>query len=449
MYNNNETIYAPLTIKGRCSVYVIRISGKATLECLKILGVKKELKHREATVCNLKDYLNNNENLDEALLIYFKGPNSFTGEDVCEINLHCSDYIIQRVFKILSSIKNVRLAEHGEFSRRAFLNGKIDLMQAESIVDLIDSKTELQHKKALEQLKGKNSKFYDDLRTKILDILSNLEALIDFPEDEIDPTIINLAENKVFDIINFIENILNDNNTGKKIKDGIKISIIGEPNAGKSSLLNYLSGEDIAIVSDIAGTTRDILSTTINIDGIPVILYDTAGIRITEDPIEKEGVNRAIKNAKDTDLKILMLDPNNLNINENILNLIDKDTIIVVNKIDIFNIDINNIKNLFPDNKILQISVNKEININLLLEEISNFIQKNITPYTDTFITNERYRVELSNALDNLKNINFSMPIEIISELVRKSAFYVGRITGVINSEEILNNIFSKFCIGK
>lgn len=449
MYNNRETIYAPLTIKGKCSVYVIRVSGVDTIRCLKILGIRKELEHRKATICNIKDYLNNNENLDEALIIYFKGPNSFTGEDVCEISLHCSEYIIERIFKILSSIENVRLAEHGEFSRRAFLNGKIDLMQAESIVDLIDSKTELQHKKALEQLKGKNSKFYDDLREKILDILSNLEALIDFPEDDIDPTIINMAKNKVDNITNFINDILNDNNVGKRIKNGISISIIGEPNAGKSSLLNYLSGEDIAIVSDIAGTTRDILHTSLNIKGIPVTLYDTAGIRVTDDVIEKEGVNRAIRNAENADLKILLIDPNNININKNILNLIDENTLIVINKIDIKEANIDSIRNLFSDKKIITISIKEEININLLISEIENFIQKNITPYMDTVVTNERYRIELQNSSKYLESIDFDMPIEIISELVRKSAFCIGKITGVINSDDILNNIFSKFCIGK
>lgn len=445
MYDKSKTIYAPLTIYGKCSVYVVRISGINTLRCLEVLGVKKKLIHRQATVCDIKD---GDALLDEALVTYFTGPNSFTGEDVCEICLHCSEYIIKRVFKILSSVENVRLAEHGEFSRRAFLNGKIDLMQAESIPDLIDSKTELQHKKALEQLKGKNSKFFEDLRQKILDILTNLEALIDFPEDDIDPVLIENAKNKVDVLINFISKILCDNNAGNKLKSGINISIIGEPNAGKSSLLNYISGEDVAIVSDIAGTTRDILYKSLYIKGVPVTFYDTAGIRETNDKIENEGVNRAIKNANDADLKILLVEPHNLNINKNILNLVDEKTLIVVNKIDeVQNID--GVKKFFPDKEILTISVKNGINIDVLMNKIEMLISKNITPYTDTMITNERYRSELINSLNALKAIDFSMPIEIVAEYVRKAGVFVGKITGVINSDEVLNNIFSKFCIGK
>ncbi len=445
MYNQGETIYAPLTVYGKCSIYVIRISGTKTLDCLKMLGVLKKLQHRQATVCDIND---GNSLLDEALITYFSAPNSFTGEDVCEICLHCSEYIIKRVFEILSSIKNVRLAEHGEFSRRAFLNGKIDLMQAESIPDLIDSKTELQHRKALEQLKGKNSKFYENLRQKILDILTNLEVLIDFPEDDIDPSLMNNANVKVNNTIEYIENLLNDNNASSKLKNGVNISIIGEPNAGKSSLLNYISGEDVAIVSDIAGTTRDILHKSLYINGIPVTFYDTAGIRATDDKVENEGVNRAIQNARNSDLKILLIEPHNLNINQNILDLVDSKTLVVVNKIDeVKNID--NVKNIFPDKEILTISVKNGTNICDLMNNIETFINRNITPYTDTMITNERYRIELMNSLNMLKSIDFSAPIEIISEYVRRASFFIGKITGIINTDDVLNSIFSKFCIGK
>lgn len=441
-----DTIVAPLTIKGKCSIYVIRISGDKTLECLKKLGINKNLKHKEATLCNLM-YEKNNI-LDKALLIYFKNPNSFTGEDVCELNLHCSTYIINNVFRILLSINNVRMAENGEFSKRAFLNGKLDLMQAESIVDLVNSETELQHKQAIKQLEGKNSKFFEDLRQNILDISSNLEAIIDFPEDDIDTNIINSIESKIKGVIVDINNILNDNRTGEKIKNGLNISIIGEPNVGKSTFFNFLAKKDIAITSNIAGTTRDILHASLDINGIIVNFYDTAGIRKTNNLIEKEGVKRAVKNAEESDLRILLLSPENININNDIKKLINKDTIVILNKIDLIdNNEYEKIKTIFP--KIFGISLKNNINTDYILSSIKEYIENIITPYVGTNITQERYRVELNKAKEYLQKINFNLPIEIIAENVRSANFAIGKITGYINTEEILNNIFSKFCIGK
>lgn len=446
-----ETIFAPLTIKGNCSVYLIRISGTLVKNCLLELGIRKKLEHKKATVCHLQD--KNNKLLDEALITYFQAPNSFTGEDICEINLHCSNYIINSVFKILSSINNVRIAENGEFSKRAFLNNKLDLTQAEAIVDLIHSETELQHKQAMKQLQGENSKFFTNLRESIINILSNIEAIIDFPEDDIDINLINLLENKINMIIEVIKNILNDNNVGQKIKNGLHISIIGEPNVGKSSLLNYLAKKDLAIVSNIAGTTRDIIEVSIDIAGLPVIISDTAGIRETNNSIEKEGIKRALKNIENADLKILLINSEKININDKIKKLIDKNTIILLNKIDLKSkqktekiyelIDKNNVYN------VLEVSIRNNINMNLLIDEIKGFIEKNITPFSNTNITQERHKIELLNAVNYLTNINFNMPIEIIAENIRLASVSIGKITGHINTEEILNNIFSKFCIGK
>lgn len=441
-----STIFAPLTLKGLCSVYVIRISGNESLKCLNVLGVKKLLTPQKATLCKIKD--KNNQILDEALVIYFKAPHSFTGEDVVEINLHCSNYIISKVFSILSSIEDVRMAERGEFSKRAFLNNKIDLMQAESIVDLINAETEMQHKLAINQLQGKNSNFYNNLRQKIVEILALLEAFIDFPEEDIPQDMQDEILTKISNIKQEIQQNLNDNNVGEKIRDGFHISIIGEPNAGKSTLLNYLSKRDIAIVSDIAGTTRDIIEVSLNIAGIPVILYDTAGIRETEDIIEKEGVKRAIRNANTADIKILVIDSNNLNIDKNIIDLIDKNTIILLNKIDLLN-NKNIDKNIFKDAEILEISLKDKINLDKFLDILKNKLESIVSPNINTTITNERYRNELEKALEYLKLFDFNIPVEINAENIRMSADCIGRITGKINSDEILDNIFSKFCIGK
>ena len=432
-----DTIFAPLTIKGNCSLYVIRVSGKKVKECLDVFKINKELKHREATFCVLKD--DNNQILDEAILIYFQAPHSFTGEDVLELNLHCSNYIITKVIEMLSSIDGVRMAERGEFSKRAFLNNKIDLMQAESIVALIKSETELQHKLAIQQLQG----------NQILEILSLLEAYIDFPEEDIPTNIINEINDKVENIIKLIEKNLDDKKVGEKIKDGFHIAIIGEPNTGKSTLLNYLSKRDIAIVSNIAGTTRDIIEVNLDINGIPVILYDTAGIRKTDDVIESEGVKRAINKAKQADLKILLLSIDNMNINEEIAKLIDNETIILLNKIDLQEkVELNNIKNINTNN-IIKIYLKDEINLDNFIKILQDKLESIISPNIDTTITNERYRQELIKALQYLQEFNFDNPIEINAENIRGSAECIGRITGKINSDEILNNIFSKFCIGK
>lgn len=438
-----DTIFAPLTIKGNCSIYTIRISGNLVLDCLKFLGIKKTLKHREATLCTIKD--KDGTPVDEALIVYFRAPNSFTGEDVCEISLHCSSYIISKVSQMLLAIDGVRLAERGEFSKRAFLNGKIDLMQAESILDLIKSETALQHKLAINQLRGINSNFYENLRKKVVEILSILEAFIDFPEEDIPQDLENEINLKVENLIKDIEKNLNDNKVGEKIRDGFHIAIIGEPNSGKSTLLNFLSKRDIAIVSDIAGTTRDVIEVNLDINGIPVILYDTAGIRKTNDIIESEGVKRAIEKAKNADLKILVVSIDNQNINQEILDLVDENTIILLNKIDL-----KQDKSIFDKfNNVLEISLKNNINLDKFINLLQEKLEKIVSPNLDTTITNERYRQELINALKYLKLFNFQNPIEINAENIRMTGNCIGRITGKINSDEILDNIFSKFCIGK
>ena len=442
-----STIFAPLTLKGLCSVYVLRISGNKTLECLQKLGIKKELIPQKATVCKIKN--TNGELLDEALVVYFKAPHSFTGEDVAEISLHCSNYIIKQVFSILSSVDNVRLAERGEFSKRAFLNNKIDLMQAESIVDLINAETEIQHKLAIEQLSGRNSNFYNDLRRKVVEVLSILEAFIDFPEEEIPQELEGEILAKVSKIKTDIKNNLNDDKIGERIRDGFKISIIGEPNAGKSTLLNYLSNRDIAIVSDIAGTTRDIIEVNLDIAGIPVVIYDTAGIRETNDIIEREGVKRAIANANTSDIKILVVDSTNIELSQSVLDLIDNNTIILLNKIDLLEAGYIIDKNIFKDSTVIEISITNKLNLDNFLDVLQNKLENMVSPHINTTITNERYRQELLKALDYLELFDFNMPIEINAENIRMVADCIGRITGRVSSDEILGNIFSKFCIGK
>lgn len=447
-----DTIFAPLTVFGKGSIYVIRISGDRLYSCLDALGINKKLEDRKATLCKLKD--ESGGLLDEALLILFKAPNSFTGEDVCEINIHCSKYIIDKVFNILSGIDGVRLAERGEFSKRAFLNNKFDLLQAESIADLVNSKTKLQHKKAIEQLAGRNSGIFSGLRNEIVDILANTEALIDFPEEEdINyQDITGTIAKKTNLVIEKIEKILADNRCGQKINDGLNISIIGKPNVGKSTFLNFIAKKDVAIVSDIAGTTRDIIQVSVDIAGIPVTFYDTAGIRETKDTIESEGVRRAINNAKDADFRILMLEPNDIAIDDSLKDILNENTIILLNKIDMLETGekVDNIRKLYPN--IIEMSLKNNVNTDYVIKYINSYLEERFLPYVDTGITHERYRIELENSLKYLRNISNDydeMPIEIIAENVRTASVCIGKITGEINTEEVLDGIFSKFCIGK
>jgi len=446
-----ETIFAPLTIKGVCSIYVIRISGEKTLECLKTLGIKKELKHRQATLCNLKD--ENGKNLDEAILTYYKTPHSFTGEDICELNIHCSNFIIKKVFQILASISDVRLAGAGEYSKRAFLNGKIDLTQAEAIIDLIASETKLQHQQALKQLKGFTGKVYQAWRQEILEILAIMEAYINFPEEEIGKEIKDEIKSRVEKIKTDIKDSLEDNKVGEKIRDGLLITIMGEPNTGKSSLLNYIAKREVAIVSDIAGTTRDVIEVSLNLNGIPAIIFDTAGIRETKDLIEIEGVKRAFLKAKEADIKILLLSTEQYNLTKEIRKLIDKNTIVLLNKVDLINEKkLNEIISSLEkklNTKVIPISIKEKNGVQDFINKLQKISDNIISPNINSIITRERHRNELMKSLEFLESFSLDKAIELSTEDIRLTANCLGQITGKINTEEVLDNIFSRFCIGK
>ena len=325
-----KTICATITSPLRSSVTIIRISGSQTLKCLEKFGVKNQLTPQKSFFHKII-FDDGAELIDEAIITFFKAPRSFTGEDVAEISVHSSQYVLKKIFEKLLSIENVDLAGAGEFSKRAFLNGKIDLVQAEAIPDLIASETEAQHKQAILQLQGNLGKIYENWRHKIMEISAFIEALIDFPEDDLPTDIVDKINQEVVDLKSQISQHLNDNKVGQKIKNGLSLAIIGAPNSGKSSLMNFLAQSEVAIVSEIAGTTRDIIDTHLEIAGVPVIISDTAGIRLSADLIEQEGIKRALKKAQDADIKIYLVDALNPIIQKD---LIDKNTILVFNKID-------------------------------------------------------------------------------------------------------------------
>ena len=446
-----KTICATITSPLRSSITVIRISGSQTLKCLEKIGVKNQPIPQKSFFHKII-FDDNNELIDEAIITFFKAPRSFTGEDVAEISIHSSQYILKKIFAKLLSLENVDLASAGEFSKRAFLNGKIDLVQAEAIPDLIASETEAQHKQAISQLSGNLGKIYENWRHKIIEISAFIEALIDFPEDDLPTSIIDKINHDVVELKTQISQHLNDNKAGQKIKNGLSLAIIGAPNAGKSSLMNFLAQSEVAIVSEIAGTTRDIIDTHLEIAGVPVVISDTAGIRLSADLIEQEGVKRALNKAQNADFKIYLIDATNPIIQKN---LVDENTILIFNKVDKIIDNEINYKKIISDaginaeNNFLTISVIKNINISKLFEALKCKIDLLIPNFNSPLITQERYRISLQNCLNSLENLNLTANIEICAENLRICANEIAKINGKIDIENILDLIFSKFCIGK
>jgi tRNA modification GTPase len=435
-----NTIFALSSGRGKAGVSVVRISGPEATKALFAFGIKNLPKPRIATFAKLK---NKGDIIDQALVLYFNAPHSFSGEDIVELHLHGSVAVVTEVVNVLSKIKNFRLAEPGEFSKRAFENNKMDLVQAEGLADLIESETSAQAKQAMRAMEGESSKIYDDWRKRVIEIMAFVEAYIDFPDENIPADLDLQAQNKVKKIIDEINNqIANDN--GERVRLGAVATIIGEPNVGKSTLINFLSKRDVAIVSDIAGTTRDSIEVHLNIDGMPLTIIDTAGIRESSDAIEREGVKRALEKADKADFRIIMLEAGKSE-NESINRLIDQNSIVVVNKIDLHKKS--------ADKNYIQVSLKENIGTDELVKNIKEKVEKLLGNSENAIITRSRHKHELQNTVSELnnfiKNRNENMPIELCSETLRRASFYLGKIVGKIGVEDILDKIFSEFCIGK
>ena len=442
------TIYALSTGPGISGVAIIRVSGEDTKNVIKLLTNATIPKPRVATLRKFNK-INTSEIIDEGIILWFPCPESYTGEDMAEFHVHGSKAVIDALHASISEVENCRLAEPGEFTKLAFQNGKINLLKAESIADLISAETEIQRQQAVKIMKGKSADKFNELREKTLKILSHVEAKIDFPDEDLPEDILKNIKKISNEAILDIKKILNDQRVGERIREGFKIAIIGPTNVGKSSLLNLLSNRDVAIVSEVAGTTRDVIETHLNIDGFPVVVSDTAGIRESKNEIEKKGIKLALKKAEDADLKLIVIDAKSLDFKGILKELMDENAILVVNKSDLLKEDLNSeIKNY----EHVLISVKNNLNLEDLILKIKNKLKNKFITSEDILITRERHRQHLEQSLNYLKNFeekNEAEDFDKAAEDLRLATRHLGMIVGKVDVEEILGSIFNDFCIGK
>jgi len=442
------TIYALSSGPGISGIAVIRVSGKKAAEVVKKLTGSKLPPPRVAT---LKKFNKNGgkELIDEGVIIWFPAPNSYTGEDLAEFHVHGSRAVIQAIHSAISKVKKCRLADPGEFTKRAFLNGRINLLKAESICDLISAETEIQRKQAVKIMSGESSDKFNSWRKKLLKSLSYVEAKIDFPEEDLPKNIISEIQKTSKSVLNEIKKTLNDHKVGERIREGFKIAIVGPPNSGKSSLLNYLSKREVAIVSETAGTTRDVIETHLNLDGYPVIVSDTAGIRSSKNEIEKKGIKIALKRAEDADLRVVLVGLKNVDFASVFKNLLTKNAILVVNKSDLIK---KNWNNKFKKYDHVLISVKKELNLNNLIKKIKHKLKNKFSNNKNILITRERHRQNLINCVYHLEKFQkkkTNQDFDKAAEDLRLATRQLGMIVGNVGVEELLGSIFNDFCIGK
>lgn len=451
-----STIAAISTAPGIGGIGIIRMSGK---ECFDILAkIFKPINNSEKKGYTIKygKIFDNDKIIDEVLVSYFLEPKSYTTENMCEINSHGGMVVMKQILELC--LKNgAILAEPGEFTKRAFLNGRIDLTQAEAVIDVINSKTDKEAKASVNQLEGSLSKKINEIRQDLISGMANIEVSIDYPEYDV-PEVTN---KEILDILDRnrcrLENLEKSFKNGKILRDGVKTAIIGRPNAGKSSLLNVLLNEERAIVTEIEGTTRDTIEEYISLECIPFKIIDTAGIRETDDTVEKIGVKKAINIAKESDLIIAIFDISK-NINQedkNILNILDdKNAIIVLNKIDITKECVD--KKIFENKnkKIVTISTKTGEGIEELLDTMVKIASnEEIKNDGELLVINTRHKVSVIKAQEALKKaidtIEAGMPIDVIAIYIKEILEELGKITGETVTEDIINEIFSKFCLGK
>jgi tRNA modification GTPase len=434
---SGSTIFAPATAPGRAGIAIIRISGPGVLKALAALGISPPLPRR-ATRAQLRDAATG-EAIDSGIVLFFPGPASVTGEDVGELHLHGSRAVLEAISAILSGVTGLRLAEPGEFTRRAFEHGKLDLTEAEAIADLVAAETAAQRRQALRQLDGELGRLYGGWARRLLRILAHLEAAIDFPEEGLPEGLDAGACREVADLRAEIAAHLADNRAGEILRAGVSIAIVGPPNAGKSSLLNMLARRDLAITSAVAGTTRDVIEVRLDLGGYPVILADTAGLREARDAIEAEGVRRARARAAAADLRIVVFDATHP---EDLAALagVAEGALLVANKIDLGG---------RPPPAALGVSVLTGEGIDALLGRLTALVQERFAVGEAPVLTRVRHRTALEDCVASLERAQNATLSELAAEDIRLAVRSLGRITGRVDVEDILDVIFREFCIGK
>ena len=455
---NQETIIALATPNGLGAISVIRISGlnaiSVTEKLFKPKGNKK-LSNQKSHTVHLGHLMKNGHELDEVLVTLFKGPHSYTGENTIEISCHGSTFIQQEIIDLF--IENgIRVANPGEFTLRAFINGKMDLNQAEAVADLIASENEGSHKLAMEQMKNGFSNDLKKLRAELLHFSSMIELELDFSQEDVEFAERSEFKKLTVKIQTELEKLIDSFKSGNVLKNGISVAIAGKPNAGKSSLLNTLLNEDKAIVSDIPGTTRDSIEDSLVIDGINFRFTDTAGLRETEDIIESKGIEKTKEKINNARILIYLFDSNDTTFNEISSDIEsfkreDLSVLLVRNKVDLQNTN-QNLINQLEKFEIIEISANNIDSVSSLKKRLVNEINI-LNPYTDTVISNSRHYEALMKALKAIEEVNMGLKSEISGDLlsvdIRKSIEHLAEITGEITNDDVLGNIFANFCIGK
>ena len=432
------TIFALSTASGVAGLAVVRVSGHLALTALKTISRKSHFDPNVLTRTSFYDSENGNL-IDRGLAVYFAKPKSFTGEDVVEFHIHGGRATVDLLIKTLSGINQLRLAEPGEFSKRAFINNKMDLTAIEAMGDLINAQTELQHNQALSQMDGSLNKLYLSWRKSLIELVAYLEADIDFAEEDIPDDVLKNINEKIEKLLAEMNEHINQRNQGEILRDGYRVAIVGTPNVGKSSLINLLANRDVAIVSDREGTTRDALEVRLNIAGFPVVFTDTAGLRQTSDEIEKKGIEITQKKIDEANLVIeLFDDPTKLNFHDERLTILNK-------------CDLHNKENKTYD-RAINISVTTGDGIDHLIKQISDKVSNNFGSYSDTIPTKTRYILGVQNSIQSLlnaKTIDLKNNSELMVEELRLAIQEIGKITGHVDVEEYLEVIFKDFCIGK
>ena len=443
---SKDTIYAPASGVGPAGIAVIRVSGSIAGDILDVISGVSRPEPRLATRAKLSNPLSG-EALDTGLVIWFPGPASFTGEDVVEFQIHGGKATTEALCGALSEIDGCRLAEPGEFSRRAFFNEKLDLAEVEGLADLIVAETEAQRKQALRQLSGALSEKFDNWRKELLTCLAHVEAAIDFPDEDLPLELPGNTKHNILGMSQEIAQYLDDQHKGERLREGFQIVIVGAPNVGKSSLLNYLAERDVAIVSEQAGTTRDVIEVRLDLEGFPVIVADTAGLRTTSDEVEGEGVLRARNRASLADLGVFVFDASSLNTHDPIVELIGPDDLVVINKADLV-ADLKvpgELKKFSP----IIVSLKDGTNLGTFIHTLTQQVVGRFSLVGPAPITRLRHREALEEAAAALSRAQRAPEVELMAEDLRHATRELGRITGEVDVEDVLDVIFREFCIGK